>query len=318
MTNSWERVPIEPQSVVAPLSRAAVFLVLTIGTEAEAMTKVRRVIADIGGLVRTVGFRDLGGRLSCNVGIGSKAWDRLQWHKRPRELKSFAEIRGSVHTAVATPGDLLFHIRAERADMCFELERLILDALGDAVSVADEVQGFRYFDARDLLGFVDGTENPTGNALPLACLVQSDDSDFEGGSYVVVQKYLHNLEAWNALQTSLQESIIGRTKLDNVELDDSNKRKSHKTLTTIVDADGNEHDILRDNMPFGRPGHSEFGTYFIGYARNLWVIEKMLSNMFVGVPEGQYDRLLDFSTATTGATFFVPPNSVLERFGEGL
>jgi putative iron-dependent peroxidase len=316
MTNSWERVTIEPQSVVAPLSRAAVFLVLTVGAEAEAMTKVRRVIADIGGLVRAVGFRDLGGRLSCNVGIGSSAWDRLRWPKRPKELKNFAEIRGSVHTAVATPGDLLFHIRAERADMCFELERLILDALGDAVSVADEVQGFRYFDARDLLGFVDGTENPTGDALPLACVVQSDDPDFEGGSYVVVQKYLHKLDAWNALQTSAQEDIIGRTKPDNVELDDSNKRKSHKTLTTIVDADGNEHDILRDNMPFGRPGHSEFGTYFIGYARNLWVIEKMLSNMFVGVPEGQYDRLLDFSTAVTGTTFFVPSNSVLERLGE--
>jgi putative iron-dependent peroxidase len=199
--------------------------------------------------------------------------------------------------------------------MCFELERLILDALSDAASVADEVQGFRYFDARDLLGFVDGTENPTGDALPLACLIQSDDPGFEGGSYVVVQKYLHKLDAWNALQTSSQESIIGRTKIDNVELDDTNKRKSHKTLTTIVDVEGNEHDILRDNMPFGRPGHSEFGTYFIGYARNLWVIEKMLSNMFVGVPEGQYDRLLDFSTATTGTTFFVPSNSVLEKLG---
>jgi len=88
--------------------------------------------------------------------------------------------------------------------------------------------------------------------LPLASLIQSDDPDFEGGSYVVVQKYLHKLDAWNALQTSSQESIIGRTKLDNVELYDSNKRKSHKTLTTIVDAEGNEHDILRDNMPFGR------------------------------------------------------------------
>ena len=316
MTNSWDRVPIEPQSVVAPLSRAAVFLVLTVGAEAEAMAKVRRVIADIGGLVRTVGFRDLKGRLSCNVGIGSNAWDRLRWSRRPKELRNFAEIRGSVHTAVATPGDLLFHIRAERPDMCFELERLILDALGGAVTVEDEVQGFRYFDARDLLGFVDGTENPTGDALPLACLIQSDDLDFDGGSYVVVQKYLHKLDAWNALPTSSQESIIGRTKFDNVELDDSNKRKSHKTLTIIVDPEGNEHDILRDNMPFGRPGHSEFGTYFIGYARNLWVIEKMLSNMFVGVPEGQYDRLLDFSTATTGTTFFVPSNSILEKLGD--
>jgi putative iron-dependent peroxidase len=314
MSNSWERVPIEPQSVVAPLSRAAVFLVLRIGAEAEAIERVRDSIADIGGLVRAVGFRDLGGRLSCNVGIGSSAWDRLQWPKRPKQLRTFAEIRGPVHTAVATPGDLLFHIRAEWADMCFELKRLILEALGNAVTVADEVQGFRYFEARDLLGFVDGTENPTGDALPLSSLIQSDDDpDFEGGSYVVVQKYLHNLTAWNALDTSLQEKIIGRTKLDNVEISESTNRKSHKTLATIVDAGGNEHDILRDNMPFGRPGHSEFGTYFIGYARNLWVIEKMLSNMFIGVPEGQYDRLLDFSTATTGTTFFVPSNSILKR-----
>jgi putative iron-dependent peroxidase len=316
MSNSWDRVPIEPQSVETPLSRAAVFLVLTIGAGAQALERVRGVIADIGGLVRAVGFRDLGGRLSCNVGIGSDAWGRLGQLKRPKQLRSFTEIRGPVHTAVATPGDLLFHIRSERADMCFELERLVLDALGDAVTVADEVHGFRYFDARDLLGFVDGTENPTGDALPLSSLIQhSDDPDFEGGSYVVVQKYLHKLTEWNSLRTSDQEGIIGRTKFDNVELDDSSGRKSHKTLTTIVDSDGNEHDILRDNMPFGRPGQSEFGTYFIGYARNLWVIEKMLSNMFIGVPEGQYDRILDFSTASTGTTFFVPSNTILKSLG---
>ena len=279
------------------------------------MERVRGVIADVGGLVRAVGFRDLGGRLSCNVGIGSSAWDRLRWPSGPRNCEALQKFAGRYSTAVSTPGDLLFHIRAERADMCFELERLVLEALGDAVAVTDEVQGFRYFEARDLLGFVDGTENPTGNALPLSSLIQSDDPDFVGGSYVVVQKYLHKLAAWNALQTSLQESIIGRTKLDNVELDDFGKRRSHKTLTTIVDADGNEHDILRDNMPFGRPGQSEFGTYFIGYARNLWVIEKMLANMFIGVPEGQYDRILDFSTPITGTTFFVPSSSVLRRFG---
>jgi putative iron-dependent peroxidase len=317
MPDSWDRVTIEPQSVLAPLSSAAVFLILTIGTETRAMTQVRDVIADIGGLVRAVGFRDLSGRLSGNVGIGSDAWDRLGQPKMPEQLRNFTEIRGPVHTAVSTPGDLLFHIRAERADMCFEFERLLLNALGDAVSVADEVQGFRYFESRDLLGFVDGTENPTGGALPLSALVQSeDDPDFEGGSYVVVQKYLHNLSAWNKLDTSAQEGIIGRTKLDNVELDDGAGRKSHKSLATIVDAEGTEHDILRDNMPFGRPGQSEFGTYFIGYARNLWVIEKMLQNMFLGVPEGEYDRILDFSKAVTGTTFFVPSNALLESLGD--
>src|SRR5580698_11319671 len=208
MVDSSDRVPIEPQSITAPLSRAAVFLVLSIGSTAEAVQQVRGVIADIGGLVRAVGFRDLQGRLSCNVAIGSAAWDRLGQPSRPAQLRPFAEIRGPVDTAVTTPGDLLFHIRANRADMCFELERLLLDALGDAVTVADEVQGFRYFDARDLFGFVDGTENPTGRALAQSALIQSDDPAFEGGSYVVVQKYLHRLDTWQKLDTATQESIV--------------------------------------------------------------------------------------------------------------
>jgi porphyrinogen peroxidase len=311
MTDSTDRVPIEPQSIVTPLSHAAVFLVVTIGPSAQALTRVREVISSIGGLVRAVGFRDLQGRLSCNVGIGSDAWDRLQRPRRPAQLRRFAEIRGPVHAAPATAGDLLFHIRAERPDLCFDLERLILQALGDSVTVEDEVQGFRYFDSRDLLGFVDGTENPTGSALAQSALIQSDDAEFAGGSYIVVQKYLHRLDTWQGLDTGSQEAIIGRTKFDNVELDDAPGRESHKTLTTILDEQGIEHDILRDNMPFGRPGHAEYGTYFIGYARNLWVIEKMLHNMFVGGKSGHHDRILDFSTAVTGATFFAPSNSLL-------
>jgi porphyrinogen peroxidase len=310
-----DRVPIEPQSVDAPLSRAAVFLVVTIAPGDEAMARARSVIADIGSLVRTVGFRDLNGHLSCNVGIGSTAWDRLGRAQRPSQLRAFSEVRGPAHTAAATPGDLLFHIRAERSDLCFELERLLLDALGDAITVVDEVQGFRYFDDRDLLGFVDGTENPTGNALYQAALIGDEDPDFVGGAYVVVQKYLHDLRAWGALSVSEQEGIIGRTKIDNAELDDANGRKSHKSLNTIVDAHGVEHHILRDNMPFGRPGQGEFGTYFIGYARDLSVIEQMIRNMFVGDPVGEYDRILDFSTAVTGTSFFVPSHDMLEDLG---
>ena len=231
---------------------------------------------------------------------------------RPTQLHPFAEVRGPTHIAVATPGDLLFHIRAERGDLCFELERLILIALGDAGAVVDEVQGFRYFDARDLLGFVDGTENPTGNALYVASLIGEEDAEFAGGAYVVVQKYLHDLAAWGELSTEEQESIIGRTKLDDIEREDTAGRKSHRSLNTIVDADGTEHDILRDNMPFGRPGQGEFGTYFIGYASDLSVIERMIHNMFVGDPPGEYDRILDFSTAVTGTTFFVPSHDLLE------
>ena len=115
------------------------------------------------------------------------------------------------------------------------------------------------------------------------------------------------MTAWAALSTEEQEAIMGRTKLDNVEIDDDDKpRKSHKSLATIEDGEGGELAILRDNMPFGRPGAGEFGTYFIGYSGRLWVIERMLERMFVGAPPGSYDRLLDFSTAVTGTTFFVP------------
>ncbi len=316
MTNATrDRVPIEPQSVDAPLSRAAVFLVVTIAPGDAAFGRPRAVFSDIGSLVRAVGFRHLDGHLSCNVGIGSNAWDRLGQATRPSLLREFPEVRGAVHTAVATPGDLLFHIRAERGDMCFELERLLLNALGDSVTVVDEVQGFRYFDDRDLLGFVDGTENPTGNALYQATLIGDEDADFAGGSYVVVQKYLHDLAAWGALTVEQQEVVIGRAKLDDIELPDRDGRKSHRSLTTIVTPDGVEHDILRDNMPFGRPGQGEFGTYFIGYSRDISVIEQMIRNMFVGDPSGEYDRILDFSTAVTGTSFFVPSHDLLEGLG---
>lgn len=310
---AWDRTPIQPQSVDAPLSTSAIFLVVSIAEGDEAADRVRDVISDIGGLVRAVGFRDLNGHLSCNVGIGSDAWDRFGQDARPAQLRRFFEVRGPVHTAPSTPGDLLFHIRSERADLAFELERLLLGKLGDAVTVVDETTGFRYFDSRDLLGFVDGTENPTGSGMAHWSIVGEEDEAFAGGSYVVVQKYLHDLTAWNTLPVELQEKIIGRTKLDNVELEDEpGARKSHKGLATVVDANGVEHDILRDNMPFGRPGAGEFGTYFIGYARELWVIEQMLRQMYVGDPVGSYDRMLDVSTPVTGTTFFVPSNDVLE------
>ena len=315
---AWERVPIDAQSVEAPLSRSAVFLVMSAGEGDAALAGVRDALGAVGDLVKNVGFRDLNGRLSCVVGIGSALWDRLSPGPRPAELHPFAPIEGPAHVAPSTPGDLLFHLRAEREDMTFELERQLLNVIGDAAEVVDETTGFRYFDARDLLGFVDGTANPTGAELPDAALIAADaDPDFAGGSYVVVQKYVHDMAGWAGLSAEEQEAIMGRTKIDNVEIDDdAAPRKSHKTLATIEDDAGGELGILRDNMPFGRPGAGEFGTYFIGYSGRLWVIEQMLERMFVGVPPGSYDRLLDFSTAITGSTFFVPTAGMLDALAE--
>lgn len=307
---------MQPQSVDAPLSQSAVFLTVRVKPEPDAQKKAIATVAGIGDLIKDVGFRDLSAHVSCNVGIGNAFWGALGVDGRPSELRDFTEIVGPKHTAVATGGDLFFHIRSERDDLTYEMERLVLESLGDSVEVMDEVKGFRYFDNRDLLGFVDGTANPTGLHLPESTLVGDEDPDFRGGSYLVVQKYVHLLDAWEKLTTEHQEAIIGRRKADNVELPDNDANPAHKTLTTVHDEQGVERDILRDNMPFAKPGISEYGTFFIGYTRRLWVLEKMLERMFVGVGPDKYDKLLDFSTAKTGATFFVPTREFLDSLGD--
>jgi len=304
------------QSVAAPLTRAAIFLVTTVNPGPENRETVRSFCGDLAGLFRAVEFRDLEAGLSCVMGFGSEVWDRLFGSPRPAKLHVFQEIRSGGRHAVSTPGDLLFHIRAKRMDLCFELATQIMTRLADAVSPVDEVHGFRYFDDRDLIGFVDGTENPRGEAAVDAVLVGAEDAAFAGGSYVIVQKYLHDLAGWNALSTEAQERIIGRTKLSDIELDDSVKPTSaHSALTTIVE-DGTEIKILRDNMPFGRASHGESGTYFIGYSRSPRTTEQMIENMFIGRPPGNYDRLLDFSRPVTGSLFFVPSATFLENVAE--
>jgi porphyrinogen peroxidase len=296
--------------VLAPLTTAAIFLVLTIEPGGEAT--VRDLLADWAGLQRAVGFR-APDALACVAGIGSRAWDRLFAGPRPAELHPFRELAGTVHRAPATPGDLLFHVRHERMDVCFEFAAQATSRLAGAATVADEVHGFRYFDERDLLGFVDGTENPVGRAAAAAALVGDADPGFAGGSYVIVQKYLHDMAAWNALTTEDQEKAVGRYKLSDIEMpDDVKPANSHVALNTIEEPDGTERQILRANMPFGELGRGEFGTYYIAYAATPSVTEQMLVNMFIGNPPGNHDRILDFSAAVTGGLFFAPPADFLD------
>lgn len=302
-----------PQAVLAPLSPAAIFLTITVN-ETAPVADLRDFLASIPDITKDVAIRDVTGSVSCVTGIGADIWDKATGLSKPAQLHPFKELSGYGPVAVSTPGDLFFHIRAGRQDLCFELETRIMDELGKLGKVADETVGFRYFDARDLLGFVDGTANPVGVDAADSALVGAEDDRYQGGSYVLVQKYLHKIPQWREVSTEEQEDIIGRTKLENVELDDAegDAQKSHKTLNTIEDEEGNEHDILRDNMPFGSPGSGKFGTYFIGYAGDLSITEQMLERMFLGDPRGKYDRILDFSVAITGGVFFVPPLNVLE------
>ncbi len=302
----------EPQPVLTPISEAAIFLVLTVDPGAE--DAVRDVLGDVRALERSVGFRLPEGGLTCVAGIGEALWTRLLGASasRPVGLHPFAALDGPVHHAPSTPGDLLLHLRAHRLDLCFELAQRLMDRLRGSAKVVDEVHGFRSFDERDLLGFVDGTESLAG-ARPADVIIGDEDPAFAGGSYVIVQKYVHDLAKWDAMKVEDQEQTIGRTKLSDIELpDDVKPPDSHVALTTITDPDGTERRIVRYNMPFGRVGAEEFGTYFIGYARTPDVIEQMLRNMFLGTGEAAHDRVLDVSTALTGTLFFVPDADFLD------
>jgi porphyrinogen peroxidase len=303
--------PGEPQPVLSPLTAAAIFLVLAINSGGE--TAVRDLLSDLAALQRSVGFRIPEGELACVAAIGSAAWDRLFSGPRPAELHPFRAVAGDRHRAVATPGDVLLHIRATRMDLCFEFAAQVMTRLAGNVIACDEVHGFRYFDERDLIGFVDGTENPSGSAAETAAIVASQDADFAGGSYVIVQKYLHDVRTWNALPVEEQERVIGRTKLSDIEMpDDVKPANSHVALNTITGPDGEQRQIVRANMPFGAPGSGEFGTYYIAYSATPAITEEMLTNMFIGRPPGNYDRILDFSTAMTGGLFFAPPAAFLD------
>lgn len=304
----------DPQPVVQSAGMAAIFIVLSLADGDEAAGTARDALGEVPAMLRTLNLRLPGAALSCVIGIGHDAWPRLfPDHPRPKGLHPMKAFKGAKHTAPATPGDLLLHIRATRTDACFELAMRIREQLGDAVVPVDEVHGFRYLDARSMVGFVDGTENPQGQEAVEATLIGDEDPAYAGGSYVIVQKYIHDMAAWNALPVAEQEKVIGRTKYDDIEMDDEVKpTNSHIALNVIEDEDGNEQAILRANLPFGNPSRNEYGTFFIGYARYLEIIEQMLTNMFIGRPEGNYDRLLDYSRAVTGTAFFVPSASFLE------
>jgi putative iron-dependent peroxidase len=299
------------QEILAPPAKAAIFLTLTIdeGAEADARDALTRVAA----LTRSVSFRVPEAQLTCVTAIGADVWDRMYGVPRPAQLHRFAPIAGERHTAVSTAGDLFFHLRATRLDLCFELCQQLVRSMRDVARPVDEVHGFRYWDERDLLGFVDGTESP--RRTPVAskvALVGDEDPPYTGGSYVVVQKYLHDLATWESLPVSEQERIVGREKLTDIELPDAHQpSNSHVAVTTISDDDGTARQIVRDNMPFGNVAAGEFGTYFIGYAADPGVTERMLHRMFIGEPAGNTDRILEFSTPVTGCLFFAPPADFL-------
>lgn len=252
---------------------------------------------------------------SCVIGIGPLAWNLLDFPQPgPAELNDFAAIEGAKYTAVATRGDLHFHLRGLNSSICYDMALEISKILTPVADPVEEVHGFRYWDGRSILGFVDGTENPEQYERSFYGLIGDADPAYKGGSYLFVQKYIHDLKAFKALPLQEQENVFGRYKESDVEMPDGVKpANSHSALANV----GDDLKVIRDNMPFGNMSTNEMGTYFIAYASTFDTVNKMLKNMFVGSPAGNYDRLLDFSTAKTGSLFFVPTLEMLDAMSQG-
>lgn len=303
-----------PQSGILPdANTSAHFLTLVVDEPGAAAQTLRAASAAIPGLTEELAAADPGAGLASVVGFATAVWDRLFPEARPAQLRPFRAVAGEGGRAPATPGDVLLHLRSDRPDLNFELGRRIMGRIGGAARVVEEVHGFRYLDSRDLTGFVDGTENPKGDDRNAVALVGAADPGFAGGSYINLQRYVHDLAAWEELPVARQEKIIGRTKADNVEFDAEAKAPTAHIKRVSIKEDGKSLEMLRHSMPYGTA--AEHGLYFIAYAASPDVFDKMLERMLVADPDGAYDHLMNYSRAVTGAAFFAPPRDWLEAQG---
>jgi putative iron-dependent peroxidase len=305
----------EPQTVLDYRGDHTIFLVYNFKKDQEVGAVFQRICALVINLNNSGETRFPDSGATCVMGIGYDAWLRLGLPQPlPKELQNFTPIAGGKHLAVATRGDLHFHLKGSSSSICFDMAATLAQILDPVAVSVEEVHGFRYWDGRSILGFVDGTENPKGEMRSFFGLIGDNDPAYRGGSYLFVQKYIHDLKAFRSLPVEEQEKVFGRSKGNDVEMTDEQKpSNSHIALTNV----GDDLKIIRDNLPFGNMSTNEMGTYFIAYMSTFSTVKKMLDNMFIGVPEGNYDRLLDFSTPRTGTLFFVPSSSFLKSVADG-
>jgi len=302
----------EPQSAIIPEpGESALFLVLRVRDPVVSAAEVADACAQVPVLTRRLAGRDPRARLTSAVSFGSDFWENVAPGRRPEGFTAFRAIEVAGRSAPATGGDVLLHAVARRPDACFELALRVMDELRDAVEVLEEVRGFRYLDSRDLTGFIDGTENPKGKRERSAvALIGDDDREFAGGSFVFTQRYVHDLAQWNALPVGEQEKVIGRRKRDSKELSEKTKPPTSHVSRAVIEEYGEELEIVRHSFPYGTV--SEKGLFFIAYTRDLSVPAKMLSRMLGASGDGLHDRLMDYTHAVSGATFFAPSIKVLK------
>ena len=300
----------QPQTAICAENRGfAVYLTTTLCAGPDSAATVRKVASGLAALTAEVAAETGEDTLVSAIAFGAAVWMRLFGTRAPRDLVAFEPLADGPRQAPATPADLLIHIHSSRHDVNCLLARRVMAALDGAVHLEEEIHGFRHLDGRDLTGFVDGTENPKGDERAPVALVGDEQPDFAAGSYVSIQRYVHDLAAWNRQSVEAQEAAIGRTKADDRELDDEIKPASAHIARVVIEQDGDELQILRHSLPYGTS--AEHGLYFVAYGRDPAPFRRMLERMVIRDADGQYDRLLDFSRPVTGAAFFAPSRDFL-------
>ncbi|WP_027859278.1 Dyp-type peroxidase [Marinobacterium jannaschii] len=300
--------------VVAEASSDALFLTLNRTAQVDADSRIRQLLSRIPQIQAQYRNEYPQAALSLVVAIGSSYWDSLIAEDRPAQLRAFPAMESGGFVAPDTPADLLFHIRSERHDLNFELGRALLAELQGAAELVEEVHGFRYLDSRDLTGFVDGTENPEGDHRAEVAVIGNEDSAFAGGSYIHLQRYVHDLPHWSLQSLTTQEDTIGRSKAENVEYaSDKKAPTAHTKRTSLKDAEGRSIEILRHSMPYGMM--KECGLIFASYCRSADNFRLMLESMIEGDKQGHRDHLLRYTRAVTGQSFFAPSTEFLCQLG---
>ncbi|MGS0673607.1 Dyp-type peroxidase [Shewanella sp. 125m-1] len=272
-------------------------------------------IAAINGIEKSINQKDLTAGLNISIGFSANAWPQLfPDQPMPAELHQFPAMSNGERQFPSTSGDIFVMIKSERIDLNFQAAKYIRNGFEDIATLSEDIQGYKYLDNRDMIDFVDGTENPTGNERVESVLVAGDIALHQGGSYLHVQRYIDRQADWDKQSTEYQEQVVGRTKMDNVELSDEAKPAWAHNAKSKVEIDGEEIKMLRQNRPYGNA--MEHGTMFVGFAATPSIIETSLSQMIHADENGHYDRLLDFVEAKTGCLFFMPSKAFLDQFDD--
>ncbi|WP_158117177.1 Dyp-type peroxidase [Vibrio cincinnatiensis] len=291
-----------PQSAILPDAEPfALYSILKIKhNHAQVLAQLQTLPA----FVEDINNTQAGAELTLSLAFTKAFWQRVN-APMPEELIDFPILGEGETQAPSTDVDVLIHCHSKRHDLLFYVMRKCLSEIAESVDVVDETYGFRYLDARDMTGFIDGTENPKDKQRREVAIVP--EGEFAGGSYVMVQRFVHNLPAWNRLNVAAQEKVIGRTKPDSVELDKV-PAASHVGRVDIKE-EGKGLKIVRHSLPYGSAS-GEHGLLFIAYCQTLHNFKVMLESMY-GVTDGKTDQLLRFTHAVTGAYFFAPSQEML-------